>query len=120
MGDSDGPVLQRAGGPFKLVCQRGGVLARRAASRLSMPRQDSAGVGDSDGPVSQRAAGPFKTGQRGGVLARRTAGRLSIPRQDSAGVGDSDGPVSQRATSAFISLLHRVLARRPDASHRQR
>ena len=120
MGDSDGPLSQRPGGPFRLG-QRGGVLARRAASRFSIRGQHSAGVGDSDGPLSQRAGGPFTRGQRGGVLARRAAGRLSIRGQHSAGMGDNDGPVSYRARRpAFTYLSHRIFARWPDPSHRQR
>jgi hypothetical protein len=65
-----GRVSQHAGGPF-LRCQGGGLLARRAAGRISIFGQYSTAVGDSNRDVSQHAGKPFSLPLLHWFLARR-------------------------------------------------
>jgi hypothetical protein len=114
---SDSYPLRLTGGPF-LLCQGGGLLARRAAGRVSILRQDSTAVGGGHRDLSQHAGGPFLLCQRGGLLARRAAGRVGIRRQDSTAVGGGHRDLSQHARGLFL-LCQRggLLARRAGPPH---
>jgi hypothetical protein len=66
-------MSQHAGGPFQLS-HSGGLLARRAAGRVGISRQESTAVGGGDRDVSQHARRPFQLRHGGDLLASMVEG----------------------------------------------